>query len=203
MRPSLVGLFLLKAIGWFVVCLLVWYQLGDHVTRPVAMFCDMAVAAFFPDWAEGVEQAGSTLTLLTTLEVSGVAGVPTGHVAVLSPEVNFLQYGYGLPLLLALLLASNARRLLAKAVFGAVALVPFQVWGVCFDWLKQVTIETAAVPVSTFARELIALSYQFGYLVLPATVPLVLWAMLDRRFLSAFILEATLEGETEKADSRN
>jgi hypothetical protein len=82
-------------------------------------------------------------------------------------------------------------------------LVPFQVWGVCFDWLKQVTIETAAVPVSTFARELIALSYQFGYLVLPATVPLLLWAMLDRRFLSAFILEATLEGETEKADGRN
>ncbi len=202
MRLSLVGLFLLKAIAWFLACLFVWYQLGNVVTLPVALLAKATVASVFPAWAEGVEKAGTTLVLLTGLEVTGVAGTPAGQVAVLTPEVEFMKYGYGLPLLIALLLASNARGLLAKAALGAVALLPFQVWGVCFDWLKQVAIDTGAAPFSATARELIAFGYQFGYLVLPALVPVMLWVAMDRRFLSAFVLEATLEGETENPDNK-
>lgn len=197
MRLSLVGLFLLKAIAWFLACLVVWYQLGSLVTLPVALLAKAAVASVFPAWAEGVEKTGTTLVLLTGLEVTGVAGVPAGQVAVLSPEVDFLKYGYGLPLLIALLLASNARSWIAKAAIGALALLPFQVWGVCFDWLKQVAIDTGVAPFSATAREFIAFAYQFGYLVLPALVPVMLWVAMDRRFLSTFLLEATLEGETE------
>lgn len=195
MRLSLVGLFLLKAIAWFVVCLFIWYQLGSLLTVPVSLLAKAVVASVFPYWAEGVEQAGTTLMLLTGLEVAGVAGVPEGQIAVLSPEVGFLKYGYGLPLLTALLFASNARGLFTKAVLGALALLPFQVWGVCFDWLKQAGIDTGAAPFSPFARELIALGYQFGYLVMPALVPVVLWVAMNRRFLTTFILEAALEGE--------
>jgi len=196
MRLSLVGFFLLKAIAWFIVCLFVWYQLGSLVTMPASLLARAAVATVFPDWAEGVEQAGTTLTLLTTLEVSGVAGVPEGQIAVFSPEVGFLKYGYGLPLLIALLFASGARPLFAKVALGALALLPFQVWGVCFDWLKQTGIDTGIAPFSPLARELIAFGYQFGYLVLPALVPVMLWVAMDRRFLTTFFIEATLEGET-------
>jgi hypothetical protein len=198
MRPSLVGLFLLKAIAWFMVCLFVWYQLGSLLTVPVSLLAGAVVASVFPDWAEGVEQAGTTLALLTGLEMTGMAGGAEGQIAVLVPEVGFLKYGYGLPLLIALLLASNARHLLAKVALGALALLPFQVWGVSFDWLKQAGIDTGAAPFSPIARELIALGYQFGYLVMPALVPVMLWVAMDRRFLTSFLLEATLEGETEK-----
>ena len=198
MRLSLVGLFLLKAIAWLIVCLLVWYQLGNLVTLPVSLLAKATVASVFPDWAEGVEKTGTTLVLLTSLEVTGMAGVPAGQVAVLSPEVDFMKYGYGLPLLIALLLASSARGLFGKAVLGAFALLPVQVWGVCFDWLKQAGIDTGIAVFSPMTRELIAFGYQFGYLVLPALVPVMLWVAMDRRFLSSFLLEATLEGETEK-----
>ena len=198
MRLSLVGLFLLKAIAWFLACLLVWYQLGSLVTLPVGLLAKATVASVFPAWAEGVEKTGTMLVLLTGLEVTGVAGVPAGQIAVLSPEVNFMKYGFGLPLLIALLLASNARGLIAKSVLGALALLPFQVWGVCFDWLKQAGIDTGVAPFTPMGRELIALGYQFGYLVLPALVPVMLWVTMDRRFLSTFLLEATLEGESEK-----
>ena len=196
MRLSLVGFFLLKAIAWFIACLFVWYQLGSLVTMPASLLAKAVVATVFPDWAEGVEQAGTTLALLTTLEVSGMAGVPEGQIAVFSPEVGFLKYGYGLPLLIALLLASGARPLFTKVALGALALLPFQVWGVCFDWLKQLGIDTGIAPFSPFARELIAFGYQFGYLVLPSLVPVMLWVAMDRRFLTAFFIEATLEGET-------
>jgi hypothetical protein len=197
MRPSLVGLFLLKAIAWFIAWLFIWYQLGSVVTVPVGLLAKAVVASVFPDWADGVEQAGTTLVLLTGLEVTGVSGGSASQIPLFSPEVGFLQYGYGLPLLIALLFASNARRLFAKASLGAVALLPFQVWGVCFDWLKQAGIETGLASFSPLGRELIALGYQFGYLVMPALVPVLLWVAMNRRFLTTFILEATLEGATE------
>lgn len=202
MRLSLVGLFLLKAVAWFLVCLFAWYQLGGLLAVPVRLLTEAVVAGVFPAWAEGVEQAGSALTLLTGLEVTGVAGVPEGQIAVLSPEVDVLKYGYGLPLLIALLLASNARPFFPKAALGAAMLVPFQAWGVCFDWLKQAAIETGAAPFSPFARELIALGYQFGYLAMPALAPVILWVAMNRRFLTTFILEAALDGEAaSRADT--
>jgi hypothetical protein len=197
MRLNLVGAFLLKAIGWFIVCLVVWYQLGSLVTLPVGLLAKPSVAAFFPDWAEGVEQTGATLTLLTSLELQDMADVPAGMVALLSPEVSFLKYGYGLPLLIALLFASNAKHPFAKVALGALLLLPFQVWGVCFDWLKQVGIETDLASFSPLAREAIALGYQFGYLMLPTLVPVLLWAALDKRFMITFMLEATLQAPSE------
>lgn len=203
MRLSLVGHFLLKVIAWFIVLLFIWYQLGSLVTIPVCLLAKAVVATVFPDWAEGVEQAGSTLVLLTRLEAPGMAGVPEGQIAVLSPEVGFLKYGYGLPLLVAMLFASNARRLLAKVVLGALVLLPFQVWGVCFDWLKQLGIEIGAAHFSAMARELIALGYQFGYLVMPALVPVLLWVAMNRLFLATFILEATLDGEMAKQTEKD
>lgn len=201
MRLSLVGLFLLQAIAWFIALLFVWYQMSSLVALPVGFLSKVAVAMLFPSWAEGVQQAGTALTLLTTLEVPGMVGMPAGQVAMLSPEVDFLKYGYGLPLLIALLVASNAKGLLTKAVLGALALLPFQVWGICFDWLKQVGIENGAAPFSPMARELIAFGYQFGCLVLPALMPVLLWVAMNRKFLISFILEAALEGEaTTRAD---
>lgn len=194
MRLNLVGLFLLRAIAWFVAWLFVWYNLGSLITLPVSVVTKSVVALFFPSWAEGVEQSETTLTLLTSLTVPGMVGVPAGQIAVLSPEVAFLKYGYGLPLLTALLFASNARHLFIKATIGLVALLPFQVFGVCFDWLKQLAIEIGAVPFSPMAREFIAFGYQFGNLVLPALVPVLLWAAMDRRFLASLLMEATLAG---------
>jgi hypothetical protein len=123
--------------------------------------------------------------------------------AVFSPEVGFMKYGYGLPLLIALLIASGAKRIFAKACAGALVLLPFQVWGVCLDWLKQVGIETEAASFSPMARELIAFGYQFGYLVLPALVPVLLWVAMDRQFLTTFILEAALDGEVRTRGDRD
>lgn len=198
MRLSLVGLFLLQAIAWFIAWLFVWYQLGSVVTLPVNLLAKAVVATLFPDWAEGVQQAESTLTLLTTLEVQGMTGIPEGQIAVFSPEAHFLKYGYGLPLLIALLFASDAQKVFRKVALGALILLPFQVWGVCFDWLKQVAIETGVAPFSPVAREVIAFGYQFGYLVLPSLIPVLLWAMMDKRFIATFMVEATLYGATDK-----
>ena len=206
MRLSLVSLFLVKAVAGFVALLVVWYPLAKWAVVPVGLLAQGTVSAFFPAWAEGVEQNGVVLTLLTTLPVPGMAPGPEGQIAVFSPEVSFQKYGYGLPLFIALLLASGAKRFLVKAIVGGLLLVPCQVWGVCFEWLKQLAIEAGAAPFSPFGREIIAFGYQFGYLILPSVAPILLWAAMDRRFLAAFVMEATLEGvpapESDPAKSK-
>ncbi len=108
--------------------------------------------------------------------------------------------GWGLTI--ALLLASDAQHKWQKMAIGALALLPFQVWGVCFDWLKQVALEAGAGGFSPVAREAIAFAYQFGYLVLPALLPVLLWALMDRRFLTTFVVEATLAGDASQGKAR-
>ncbi len=200
MQPDRAGLFLLKAIAWLMASLAVWYVLGRWLAVPVALLAKLAVAGFFPDWAGDVEQAGTTLALVTHLEVSGVAGGAPGATAVLSFETDYLKYGYGLPLLLALLFASNSPRLVVKVAAGWALLLPFQVWGICFDWLKQAAIDSDAGTFSSVGREAIAMGYQFGYLVLPTLVPVLVWAAMNRRFLTAFMLGPGGTDTAERGD---
>lgn len=194
MRLSLLGGFLLRAIGWLLVCTPLWYAVSKFAAMPVMWLCTLASDTVMPGWTRGVEQEGTTLTLLTSLRVMGMPGTPAGSIAVLSPTADFLIYGYGLPLLCALLLAARARHPLRKMLIGALALLPFQAWGVCFAWLKQIALTYGAQagfpPVS---QGLVAWAYQFGVLVLPTLAPVALWIALDRRFLSTMVIEAALE----------
>ncbi len=202
MRLSFVGLFLIKAIFWLLVCLGVWYLITPYLAMPVAYLANWVVDFLFPVWAEGVERDGNALVLLTRLEMPIAGAIQSGRVAVLTPEVDFRIYGYGLPLLAALLLASRAGRPLPKILLGAVLLLPFQVWGVCFDWLKQIAISSGpqiywSTQLAGYEKELIAWGYQFGFLVLPTLIPVMAWAYMDSRFLSTFLLEAALDGASE------
>jgi hypothetical protein len=47
--------------------------------------------------------------------------------------------------------------------------------------------------------EAIALSYQFGYLILPALVPAVLWIVCNRPFIESLICPAVGEPRGERA----
>lgn len=181
------GRFLARTIAWLIGSLAVWYLAGRALAVPLALVARLVVAAFFPDWADEVERAGTTLALVSRLEVSGVSGGAPGSTAVLSFETDTLKYGYGLPLFFALLLAARAPRLLRKAVIGWALLLPVEVWGVSFDWLKQAAIDSDAGAFAPLAREAIALGYQFGYLVLPTLAPVLLWAVMSREFLAGFI----------------
>lgn len=198
MNVSLLAGFLLRAILWLLICLGAWYALGRFLAMPVAWLTTAVVHGFFPDWAEGVELSGTTLSLLTTLEMPPLPGASANATALLSPEADYRVIGYGLPMLLAMLLASRPRGMAIKMLIGALALLPFQIWSLCFTWLKQVAIQAgpavaAQAQFSESARNLIALAYQFGILVLPPMIPVILWLLMDRRFFSTLLVEAYLE----------
>jgi hypothetical protein len=135
------------------------------------------------DIVRSVEQARATLTFITALRPSGaVAG------SVLTVDVDLLIYAYGLPLFAALTLAARERARWTILALGIVALLPFVVFGVVADFLKNIAITSGPLVASQAGfsaaqREMIAFAYQFGTLILPTVVPAVVWVVTHRAFL--------------------
>lgn len=139
-----------------------------------------------PGLVTALEQPGVDLAFVTTLQVTASAG----QVGVLVPEVNPLLYTYGLAFFLALMLAARARWLTILA--GTTLHLPFQAWGIAFDFLAQVGIKlgpavSAQAGLGGWRVEAIAIGYQIGTLILPSLVPVILWAAFNRPFLSGLL----------------
>lgn len=185
--------FFAAAVLWLLVALAVWYPLRHWLVLPSAWLAREVMAAAFPRWVTGAQLEGSTQVLLTTLRVWSADNRP----GELAPEVNGLVYAYGAPLLAALLLAGRTRRWWWKLPAGLLVLVPFQAWGICFTWLLQVAVVAAdqtrgQTRFGPWATNLIAAGYQFGFLILPTLVPVLLWLAFDRRVLAGALIEGAL-----------
>jgi len=192
--PTLGGFFA-RALLWLMLALAVWYPLRHWMVLGPAWLAREVMTAAFPRWVTGAQIDGGMQVLFTTLRVLG-AGNRVGELA---PEVNGLLYAYGAPLLAALLLASRPRRWWWKLPAGLLALVPFQAWGICFAWLLQVAVVAGEqtrmqTRFGAWETNLIAAGYQFGFLILPTLVPVLLWLAFDRRVLASAMIEGALAG---------
>lgn len=190
---SIIGGFFLRALLWLAPALTLWYLARDWIVKPVAWLSEIAMRHSFPLWVTGSELDGTVQILLTSIRV-----MQGGQVGELTPEVRVLSYCYGLPLYVALLLAARARGLWWKLPLGAVALLPFQAWGVCFAWLVDIAVymrdlTLATTRFSELQVNLIGIGYQLGYLLLPVLAPLLLWLHLERRFITLIAVDGAME----------
>ena len=190
---SVISGFFLRAILWLVPCLALWYLGRNYVAVAPAWLAEWAMKAVFPFWAQGSELHGTQQVLLTGLTVK----MPGGRLADVAPEANVLTYAYGIPLLAALFLAVRAKGWWWKIPAGAVALLPFQAWGVCFTWLLQVAVQAGEATRSqtrfdAFDVNLIGAAYQIGFLLLPTLAPILIWLALDRRLVQQVLVEGAL-----------
>ena len=192
--------FFLKAALWLPLCLALWYWKAEWFNGPAAIVSGWIMRGLFPGWVEAVEWSQRTISLVTTLRVPMAPGVNDGKYAVMVAEANPLLYTYGLPLFAALLLASGEAKRWRKLVLGALVLIPFQAWGICFDLLKQVAISAgpavaAQTGFSPWQRDSIALGYQLGTLILPTVAPISLWLALNRQLIPVLMLDGALHGK--------
>lgn len=197
MTTSRLGKFLLTSIVALLVLIVPWYYLAPYLAVPVIAAAGELMQLTF-GWATGYEQHDTVGTLLTTLRVF-VSHNGRMVVADMAPEVDYRTYGYGLVLFWALLLASRSERMWAKMALGTVILAPSQAISMCFRWLKEALLTTgpavwrqAGLPDWTV--EVIAYGYQFGFLMLTPLMPVLLWAVLDKRFVRQVWAEAVLAG---------
>jgi len=175
--------FVLRAFLWLAPCFAAWYYLASVHSAFVGGFAWMLAGLVAPGVVSGFEREGFELVFVTTLEMQRAPGLT----AVLIREVNPLLYTYGLALFVAMMLGSRCgwRPILA----GSAMLLPFQAWGIAFDLLSQLAISlgpeiAAQAGLADWRREVIALAYQVGALMLPSLVPVMLWAAFNRTFMA-------------------
>ncbi len=200
MTTSRLGKFLLTSIVALLVLIIPWYYLAPWLAVPVIAAAGELMQLTF-GWATGYEQHDTVGTLLTTLHVF----VPHNGRMVMAdmvPEVNYRTYGYGLALFWALLLASRSERMWAKMALGTVILVPSQAISMCFRWLREALLTSgtevwAQTGLPRWVAEVIAYGYQFGFLMLTPLMPVLLWAVLDQRFVRQVWAEAVLAGAVD------
>jgi hypothetical protein len=174
--------FVLRSFLWLGPCFAAWYFLAGVHSTIAGGVARLLVGLVAPGVVSGIEHEGFELVFVTNLEVHPAPGLT----AVLMHEVNPLLYTYGLALFVAMMLGSRCRW--REILAGAALLLPFQGWGIAFDFLSQIAInlgpEIATLAgLADWRREAIALAYQVGALMLPSLAPVVLWTFFNRSLI--------------------
>jgi hypothetical protein len=168
-----------------------WYLMAVIATLPVTYLVNWLLMGLFPDVISGIQQAGYHVEAAAYYAAqSPTATLPRGMMAELVFEVNALSYGYGVPLYTALVLASPGEEGAKwfRWTVGIAILQITQAWGVSFDILKNLLFSSGpevaeALSFAQWQMEAVALGYQFGYLILPAVAPLVIWIAFHSDYL--------------------
>jgi len=169
--------FLLKIIIWLPLTFLAWYLLTPIIVYIVSLLAKAVLSLIAGHAVLDIEPHGRMLEVITKF-----ASQKGEKVGTITFSINAMKYGYGLALFIAMLLATPDKwsNKLQNIYIGALILIMVQVWGVTFDAMITFVFKLGrsigeTMGTTEFTRELIALSYQLGYLVLPSVTPILLW----------------------------
>lgn len=190
--------FLLRVVLWLLPLFVLWYALAPLLLLPVAGWSHWLLTALFPHAIAGVERHGINMDILTRFLLAAPLGAPAppGAAGALAFTLDALKYAYGWPLLMALTLAAPAPwgEKAYRAVMGTLLLLLVPLWGVTFEALKVLVFDlppavAERMGATPLARELLALAYQLGYLILPPVAPILLWAAFHRDFFARLLAQ--------------
>jgi len=209
--PSPLRHFLLSALLWLPLAFFVWFWFAGPLVWPVIQLARFVLLKDWPGLFTAVSQGadlldaqgrvlghpGYLMQISSGVLVNAAAPGAPAQFGFLEPVVNPMIYGYALPLFAGLVLAtplSRMRRVLQIAG-GALLIWLAQTFGVIAESLKTVGLDAGPAGIEAIQRaglhpEAIALSYQFGYLILPALLPAVLWIVCNRPFIESLLRPA-------------
>jgi len=184
--------FIIKVFLCLPLCYWGWYYFADLTTWIVISVAEPLLQSLFPELIIGIEQAGYLVEVIAEVTVPA-QNLPRGMVAELPIPVNPLIYSYGLPLGLALTLASpfSFFRTLGAIFISLLLFLLIQVWGISFESTKVLFLQTPPELIGnmilpSWQRDCIALGYQFGVLILPVVTPIVIWVVFYQDFIVQF-----------------
>ena len=184
--------FLLAAVLWLPLAFFFWFWLRTVVVFPVIRLTRYVLLAWMPEIFVSVDQNFHLAEIETALIAEPQPGDKEGQIGVIVLQANPLIYAYGLPVLAGLVMATPlaAGRRWAQLLGGWAILIPLQALGLIGDVLKLVMFRTGSAGTEALAADaisanVIALWYQFAYLILPAISPVVIWILFNRDFIEA------------------
>ena len=200
--------FALKALLWLPVCFVLWFAFAPYLVWPAMLIGKHVLLGFWGDLFSSVHLGGelhdatgrivARAGYLVSLDsvpvmIPGSAG-SAGSPGVLEPTINPLIYGYALPLFAGLAMATplSTRRRCMQLALAALVIWLAQAFGIVAESLKSLAFDSGTAGAELVARhgptpDAIALAYQFGYLILPAVVPVALWIGLNRGFIEMLV----------------
>lgn len=190
-----IGELLLLAALWMVFGFMAWYYASPWHGTPVRLLAGgLLEAVLGPAFRDLVPNPDRAFEFLVRTNVAFT--FPDGSRQALGFVVNPLVFGYGLPLLFGLTMATSlplANKLLVLAA-GYGVVLGVQTWGVFWEVLKTLAWdfgpEAAAVVTETgVPLEAVALCYQLGVLILPPLAPVIVWVLGNRREIERFVAQ--------------
>lgn len=183
---------LILAFLWMIFGFMLWYYLSAFHGVPVRIISSEILSSLLgSDFLNIIENPDKHYLFQVQTKIP--FQFPDGSRDSLGFIVNPLIYGFGLPLLFGLVMASGAT-LLKKVLTllgGYVVIMLVQVWGVVWQSLKMLAFNFGTdahnVIISAgISEELIALCYQLGALILPPLVPIILWVLANWSLIEQF-----------------
>lgn len=179
-----------RVLLWLPVFFVLWYYLAGLLMIVPAHLSEWVINLIRPGTVLKVGWINRELEYITSFTVTVADQLRTGNAVV---TLNPLLYSWNIPVLLALCysvsdkLFSNTRVILA--VF---ALFPMHAWGLVAEFFVTILFRmgdsvTAQIELSQWQRDLAALCYQFGYLMLPVIGAVSVWFLTNRALVQTLI----------------
>ncbi|MGK0271932.1 MAG: hypothetical protein ACI88H_002598 [Cocleimonas sp.] len=171
--------FLLKILIWLPLTFVVWYFITPAILLVLSFLAKTVLTLIAGQSVVDVDVYERVLHIVTPFAAEKTNDVNQGQLVF---AINAMKYGYGIALFVAMLIATPDKlsNKLQNLYIGILILLLVQVWGITFDTLQTLVFKLGmgvaeTVGTTAFTRELIALGYQLGYLILPAITPILLW----------------------------
>ena len=183
---------LILAFLWMVFGFMLWYYLSAFHGIPVRLLADGILSHLLgSEFLNIVPNPDHHYLFLVQTNIP--FQFPDGSREALGFIVNPLIFGFGLPLLFGLVMASGVSflRKMGILLIGYVCVMLIQVWGVVWQALKMLAFNFGPdahqlVVDAGISDELIALCYQLGVLIFPPLVPIVLWVLANWTLIEQF-----------------
>jgi len=183
---------LILAFLWMVFGFMLWYYLSAFHGTPVRLLASEILSRMLgSDFLNIIPNPDHHYLFQVQTKIP--FQFPDGSREALGFIVNPLIFGFGLPLLFGLVMASGVSflRKMGILLLGYVCVMLVQVWGVVWQSLKMLAFNFGPdahqlVIDSGISDELIALCYQLGVLIFPPLVPIVLWVLANWTLIEQF-----------------
>jgi hypothetical protein len=183
---------LILAFLWMVFGFMLWYYLSAFHGVPVRLLANEILSRLLGSEFLNIIP-NPDHHYLFQVQTNVPFQFPDGSREALGFIVNPLVFGFGLPLLFGLVMASGVSflRKMGILLIGYVCVMLIQVWGVVWQSLKMLAFNFGPdahqlVADAGISDELIALCYQLGVLIFPPLVPIILWVLANWTLIEQF-----------------
>jgi len=183
---------LILAFLWMIFGFMLWYYLSAFHGIPVRLLASEILSRVLgPEFMNIVVNPDHHYLFQVQTKIP--FQFPDGSREALGFIINPLIFGFGLPLLFGLVMASGVSllRKLLILLIGYFCIMLVQVWGVVWQTLKMLAFNFGpdahqVVIDAGVSEELIALCYQLGVLIFPPLIPIILWVLANWRLVEQF-----------------